>query len=49
MEAPTQPLHPKIVTQTTDDEPTLGTSLWVITGFIVFAAVIFALVISNPW
>ena len=48
METPTHPLQAKIATQTPGEEPTLSTSLWVLIGFILFAAVIFALVIYGP-
>ena len=49
METPTHPFQSNIVTQTPGDEPTFGTALWAIAGFIIFAAVIFALVIYAPW
>jgi hypothetical protein len=48
METPTQPLAAKIGAQTPGDEPTLGTALWAIAGFILFAAIIFFLVIYGP-
>ena len=47
METPTHPLTSKMGTQTPGDEPNLGTALWVIGGFILFAAVIFLLVIYG--
>jgi hypothetical protein len=46
METPTHPLASKIVTQIPGDEPSLGAALSAIAGFIVFAAVIFAIVIG---
>ena len=49
METPTHPLQSNIVTQTLGDEPTFGTALWAIAGFIIFAAVIFAVVTYAPW
>ena len=48
METPTHPLQAKTVLQTAGDEPTLSTALWVLGGFIVFAAIIFFLVIYSP-
>jgi hypothetical protein len=48
METPTHPLQVKIVTQAPNDEPTFSTALWVLGGFIIFATVIFLLVIYSP-
>jgi hypothetical protein len=48
METPTQPLPAKTGIQTPGDEPTFSTALWVILGFIVFAALIFTLVVYGP-
>jgi disulfide bond formation protein DsbB len=48
METPTQPLHPKLVAKTPGDELSLSTALWAIAGFVVFAVVIFLLVIYSP-
>lgn len=48
METPTQPLPANTGIQTPGDEPTFSTALWVILGFIAFAALIFTLVIYGP-
>jgi hypothetical protein len=48
MKTPTHPLQSKIVTQTPGDEPNFSTAIWAIGGFIIFAAVIFLLVIYSP-
>jgi len=48
METPTHPLtqpRPPL----THDEPSLSTALWVLVGFLLFAVVIFSLVVNNPW
>jgi len=45
METPTHPLNSKMPTQTPGDELTPGTALWAIGGFILFASIIFLLVI----
>ena len=47
MERQTQPLPAKTTAQTQGDEPKFGTALLVVGGFILFAAVILALVISG--
>jgi hypothetical protein len=47
MDTPTHPLQVAPIPQASDQEPTLGTALWTLAGFIVFAAVIFALVIYG--
>jgi hypothetical protein len=47
METSTQPLKAKTDIQTPGDEPALSTALWVIGGFILFAAVIFLLVVYG--
>lgn len=43
MEKPTQPPEP----QTPDDDPAVSTALWAIGGFIIFAAMIFALIVGR--
>jgi len=47
MERQTQRPQSKATAQTPGDEPNLGTALLVVGGFILFAAVILALVISG--
>ena len=47
MEKQTQPLQAKTTTQTTGDEPNLNKAFLAIGGFILFAAVIVALVLYG--
>jgi len=47
METPTHPLPAKTAIQTPGDDLTLSTALWAIGGFILFAAVIFAIVLYG--